>query len=202
MADPFPPFRTNPSDIARYFFHDCERFLYYTAATPPERRRQGLPKPDFDHSPLVGALLDSGHRWEEEVVRGLLAGRVVVAPGGGAPGTVVVSVGGSVVVSVGVVGVVVVSVVGVVSVMLVSVVDVSVAALGVVVVVVLGVGVFGVVVPVPRVRSWAWRRARSNGAPPSSRWRWTVSAGRPVGSARRSRTAPWIVPRSVGWIGR
>src|SRR5438270_377098 len=26
------PFRTNPSTIARYFFHDCERFLWYSSA--------------------------------------------------------------------------------------------------------------------------------------------------------------------------
>ena len=28
------PYRTNPSAISRYFFHDCERFLRYTAAGP------------------------------------------------------------------------------------------------------------------------------------------------------------------------
>src|SRR3954471_19200848 len=84
MADSAPPFRTNPSDIARYFFHDCERFLYYTSATPQERRRQGLPTPDFDHSPLVGAILDSGHHWEQQVIEQHLAGRVVIGPGEGA----------------------------------------------------------------------------------------------------------------------
>ena len=34
------PFRTNPSTIARYFFHDCERFLYYSSADPAQRRRE------------------------------------------------------------------------------------------------------------------------------------------------------------------
>ncbi|HEX5269875.1 MAG TPA: AAA domain-containing protein, partial [Gemmataceae bacterium] len=78
-----PPFRTNPSVIARYFFHDCERFLYYTAADPAFRKSRGIPKPEFDHSPLVEAILASGYRWEEEVVTLLLKGRVVVAPGTG-----------------------------------------------------------------------------------------------------------------------
>jgi hypothetical protein len=78
-----PPFRTNPSVIARYFFHDCERFLYYTAADPALRKRHGIPKPEFDHSPLVEAILASGYRWEEEVVTRLLKGRVVIAPGRG-----------------------------------------------------------------------------------------------------------------------
>ncbi len=78
-----PPFRTNPSAIARYFFHDCERFLYYTAAEPAQRKSHGIPKPEFDHSPLVEAILTSGYRWEEEVVTRLLKGRAVVAPGTG-----------------------------------------------------------------------------------------------------------------------
>jgi hypothetical protein len=84
MADiPNAPFRTNPSTIARYFFHDCERFLYYSSADPEQRRRQGIPKPEFDHSPLVAAILESGYQWEEEVVTHLLKGRVVIARGSG-----------------------------------------------------------------------------------------------------------------------
>jgi hypothetical protein len=78
-----PPFRTSPSTIARYFFHDCERFLYYSSAEPKERRRQGIPEPDFDRSPVKAALLASGFSWEQEVVQRLLAGRVVIAPGEG-----------------------------------------------------------------------------------------------------------------------
>ncbi|MBL8797965.1 MAG: AAA family ATPase [Planctomycetia bacterium] len=78
-----PPFRTNPSTIARYFFHDCERFLYYSSADPARRERQGIPTPEFEHSPLVAAILQTGYRWERDVVEKLLKGRVVVAPGGG-----------------------------------------------------------------------------------------------------------------------
>lgn len=79
-----PPFRTNPSAIARYFFHDCERFFYYSAADPRRRRRDGLPEPEFEHSPLLTAILESGYTWEREVVERLLAGRVVLGSGTGA----------------------------------------------------------------------------------------------------------------------
>jgi hypothetical protein len=100
-ATPTPPFRVSPSTIARYFFHDCERFLHYSAATPEQRRREGIPAPQFDQSPLVEAshasgyrwekdqsplveaILASGYRWEKEVIETHLRGRVVVAPGPG-----------------------------------------------------------------------------------------------------------------------
>ncbi len=79
-----PPFHVSPSVIARYFFHDCERFLHYTAAGAEQRRREGIPRPEFDHSPLVEGILAGGFAWEEEVVERLLKGRVVVGPGAGA----------------------------------------------------------------------------------------------------------------------
>jgi DNA replication ATP-dependent helicase Dna2 len=78
-----PPFRISPSTIARYFFHDCERFLYYSSATPRERKRQDIPKPTFNQSPLVESILASGYQWEREVVERLLKGKVVVAAGMG-----------------------------------------------------------------------------------------------------------------------
>jgi hypothetical protein len=82
-----PPFRTSPSTIARYFFHDCERFLYFSSADPKERRRQGIPAPAFDRSPVKAALLTSGFAWERAVVEDLLKGRAVIAPGEGALNT-------------------------------------------------------------------------------------------------------------------
>jgi DNA replication ATP-dependent helicase Dna2 len=78
-----PPFRTSPSTIARYFFHDCERFLYYSAAGPQQREREAIPAREFDGSPLVEAILQSGYEWEREVVERQLKGRVVVGPGEG-----------------------------------------------------------------------------------------------------------------------
>src|SRR5262245_16830554 len=78
-----PPFRTNPSAIARYFFHDCERFLWYSSADPKRRQREGIPEPEFDHSPLVEPILASGYQCEREIVENLLQGRVVIGSGTG-----------------------------------------------------------------------------------------------------------------------
>lgn len=81
MAD--APFRTSPSAIARYFFHDCERFFRFLSAGPERRTKEGLPEVAFDHSPLIRALLDSGHAWEETILDRHPRGDVLVAPGDG-----------------------------------------------------------------------------------------------------------------------
>ena len=73
MAD--TPFRTSPSAIARYFFHDCERFLRYRPPVP-ERAQEGTAEAEFDHSPLIKAILESGYVWEQTVLQQHLAGRV------------------------------------------------------------------------------------------------------------------------------
>ena len=77
------PFRTSPSAIARYFFHDCERFLRYHSASPATRAAEGLPAPQFDHSPLLRAILESGHLWEQTVLEKHLGSRALIAPGDG-----------------------------------------------------------------------------------------------------------------------
>lgn len=77
------PFRLTPSGIGRYFALDCDRFLRYSAAPPGERQAAGIPERDFDASPLMKDVLESGLRWEEQVVGKLLAGRVAIAPGTG-----------------------------------------------------------------------------------------------------------------------
>lgn len=78
-----PRFRTSPSAIARYFFHDCERFLRYLSASHATRQIEALPTPDFDHSPVVKAILESGYDWEQTVLEQYLAGRVHIAEGTG-----------------------------------------------------------------------------------------------------------------------
>lgn len=82
-AKSVPRFRTNPSAIARYFFHDCERYLWFSSADKALRQQEAIPEPEFDHSPLVAAILESGYQWEEEVVTKRLKGRVVLAAGSG-----------------------------------------------------------------------------------------------------------------------
>jgi hypothetical protein len=74
-------FHLSPSTIARYFFQDCERFLRYRAAPRSERESTGIPERQFDHSPLMRAVLASGVAWEGRVVEKLLNGKVDVAPG-------------------------------------------------------------------------------------------------------------------------
>jgi len=81
MAD--TPFRTSPSAIARYFFHDCERFLRFLAASPELRRQEGLPELEFDHSPIVKALLESGYAWEQTVLQQYAGKDVHIAAGDG-----------------------------------------------------------------------------------------------------------------------
>ena len=78
-----PPFRTSPSAISRYFFHDCERFLRYTAAGAAQRKLDNVPARDFDHSPLMKAILESGYSWEQMVLDKYLKGKAKIAPGKG-----------------------------------------------------------------------------------------------------------------------
>lgn len=76
-------FRTNPSAISRYFFHDCERFFRYTAAGAAQRKLDKVPAREFDHSPLMKAILESGYSWEQMVLDKYLKGKAKIAPGKG-----------------------------------------------------------------------------------------------------------------------
>lgn len=76
-----PRFNLSPSLIGWFFYHDCERYLRYHATPEQERERSGIPVVAMDQSPTTRALLDAGIRWEEEVVRTKLAGRVRLPDG-------------------------------------------------------------------------------------------------------------------------
>jgi hypothetical protein len=91
------------------------------------------------------------------------------------------------------VGVVVVTGVETVPLGLVVVVAVSVVWVCVVCVVVVVPVAGSVVSPCLQLRS---------GAPPSEASRWRVRPGRPPAACENCWKAPWIVPRSPGWIGR
>ncbi len=71
----------SPARLARYFYHDCERFLRYDASPKGE---PGVPRRDRSRSPVTRSLLEAGFAWEEEVLRHL-GRRALVPPGGGAP---------------------------------------------------------------------------------------------------------------------
>jgi hypothetical protein len=73
------PKRVSPSTIARYFFHDCERFLRYVATPAADRSAEGIPLLPSATSPVTTAILDSGYAWEERVVGRHLRRRVEVA---------------------------------------------------------------------------------------------------------------------------
>ena len=76
-------FRLSPSTIARYFYHECERYLRYHATPAPMRTAEGIPRPERAHSFVTQALLDRGYLWEEEVLQQRLHGRVNIAAGAG-----------------------------------------------------------------------------------------------------------------------
>ena len=78
-----PRFNLSPSLIGRFFYHDCERYLRYHATPEQERPGTGIPATAIDTSAVTQALLDAGIRWEEEVVRTKLAGRVRIPDGNG-----------------------------------------------------------------------------------------------------------------------
>lgn len=80
---PGPRFRTSPSSIARYFFHDCERYLWFRAAHPDLRQQEGIPESEFEHSPVRQAMFESGCRWEQTVLEQYLGEQVRIAPGDG-----------------------------------------------------------------------------------------------------------------------
>src|SRR5262245_51574814 len=75
------PFRLTPSAAARYFHLDCDRFLRFWATPAADRPAAGIPETQFDHSPLMQAVLDSGTAWEAEVIGRIISDRVSLPPG-------------------------------------------------------------------------------------------------------------------------
>ena len=59
----------SPSRIARFFFHECPRYLRYSSTPKELWDVEGVPAPPFDHSPVTAAILEGGYTWEEEVVQ-------------------------------------------------------------------------------------------------------------------------------------
>lgn len=76
----------SPSRLARFYFHECERYLRYSSVRAEDREREGVPRPVRETRPVAQAILDSGLAWEEEVVEHLLSGHVYLAEGAGEDG--------------------------------------------------------------------------------------------------------------------
>lgn len=77
------PFRVNPSLVARFFFHDCERFLRFSMTPAARRPAEGVPLRKSDTSPVMDAIREAGYSWEEIVVTRHLTGKALIAPGAG-----------------------------------------------------------------------------------------------------------------------
>ncbi|WP_440955415.1 AAA domain-containing protein [Methanosarcina sp. Mfa9] len=75
--------RLSPSLIARFFYHNCERYLRYHSTPLQERARSGIPEVRPDQSPATKALLEAGNRWEELVVLEKLKDNLLVPEGEG-----------------------------------------------------------------------------------------------------------------------
>lgn len=78
-----PPFSLSPSLVARFFFHDCDRYLRYQATPKVQRREAGIPDIAWDTSPVTAAILERGYSWEKVVLRKYLPGKVRIASGKG-----------------------------------------------------------------------------------------------------------------------
>ncbi|MFY1112326.1 MAG: AAA domain-containing protein [Methanosarcinaceae archaeon] len=76
--------RLSPSLIARFFYHNCERYLRYHATPLQERAQIGIPAVKPDQSPATKALLEAGNRWEELVVLEKLKDNLLIPEGEGA----------------------------------------------------------------------------------------------------------------------
>lgn len=83
-------FAVSPSRIARYYFHECDRYLRYAAVPKRNRDAEGVPPYRFDTNVVTRAILDGGYLWEEEVVRSHLDDVVIAADdnGNGSDGSV------------------------------------------------------------------------------------------------------------------
>ena len=75
-------FRVSPSRLARFYFHECERYLRYSTATKEQRKLDDIPPIELDHTLVTKAILESGYEWERVVLEHL-GDRAVVAEGDG-----------------------------------------------------------------------------------------------------------------------
>ena len=61
-------YNLSPSRVARYYFHECDRFLRYSATPKHLKDEEGVPPYQLDHSLLTKAILNSGFDREGEVL--------------------------------------------------------------------------------------------------------------------------------------
>ncbi|MFZ2500180.1 AAA domain-containing protein [Methanosarcina sp.] len=74
----------NPSLIARFFYHNCERYLRFHATPLQTRSKVGIPVVNQNQNPVTKALLEAGNKWEESVILNKLKSNVIIPVGEGA----------------------------------------------------------------------------------------------------------------------
>jgi DNA replication ATP-dependent helicase Dna2 len=74
----------SPSLIARFFYHNCERYLRFHATPIQARSRVGVPSVDQKQNLVTKAILEAGNKWEEFVILNNLKNNVIIPPGEGA----------------------------------------------------------------------------------------------------------------------
>lgn len=79
-----PPFKISPSRIARYFYHGCQRYLRYSAASTEARlAADRVPRLEREESPVTAAVMESGGQWEVQVLERHLGSAAHLAQGEG-----------------------------------------------------------------------------------------------------------------------
>lgn len=73
-------YHLSPSRLARYYFHECDRYLRYTATPKALQAEEGVPAYELDHSLLTKAILDSGYSWEQEALTTIIKDSAILAP--------------------------------------------------------------------------------------------------------------------------
>ena len=69
----------SPSRVARFYFHECERYLRYSSTPSELRDAEGVPKTPYDFRPITQAIFETGFLWEERVLDEQLAGLVHIS---------------------------------------------------------------------------------------------------------------------------
>ncbi|WP_154663455.1 bifunctional RecB family nuclease/DEAD/DEAH box helicase [Neobacillus dielmonensis] len=71
----------SPSKIASFFYHECERFLYYHSLSKKDKLELDIPKEIIENHNANTAIMAGGIVWEEKVVTDYLADNVVIGAG-------------------------------------------------------------------------------------------------------------------------
>ncbi|MEL7664151.1 MAG: AAA domain-containing protein [Methanosarcina mazei] len=74
----------SPSLIARFFYHNCERYLRFHTTPLQIRSKVGIPVVNQNQNPVTKALLEAGNKWEEAVILSKLKSNVIIPAGEGA----------------------------------------------------------------------------------------------------------------------